>query len=175
MIIDPVALLRDWAIDVDVDGETYTIPARPASDWLLPVAADRYLDIVPGLLEDPAALDDRLAVGDLDDECRQAARDAVTAAAGCPWWTARRLAGFVAGSWIGGELTLRGVDAMVLSLPRYFAAVYRLATKYMDEAKKASLDMQLDAPPADLPPEEWWDEDQAASNFEAALAKYGGG
>lgn len=173
MNIEPIAILRCWAIDVDIGEDTYTIPPRPASDWLLPVAADSYLDIVPGLLEDPTALDDQLAEGDLGDECRDAARAAVTAAAGCPWWTARRLAGFVAGSWIGGELTLRGVDPTQLSLASYLAAVYRLATKHMEEAKKSALDMQLDQPPTEVPPEEWWDEDAAAASFEAAAARYG--
>lgn len=173
MNIDGAATLRVWSVDVDVGGNTYTIPARPASEWLLAVATGSNLDVVPGLLEDPAALDDALAAGDLAADCMNAARAAITAAAGCPWWTAARLARAVGDTWIGGELTLKGVDPARMSFGAYLAAVYRLATRYLDEAKKARLDAELDQPPMDLPVEQWWDEDAAAAGFEAAAARFG--
>lgn len=171
MKFDAAATLRCWAVDVDVGGHTYTIPARPASEWLLAVSDGAYLEIVPGLLDDPTVLDDQLIDDDsLGAECQAAARAAIGAAAGCPWWTAVRLARAIGETWIGGELAIRAVDPDRLSFAGYLAAAYRLTVRHLDEAKTAQLDAQLEQPPMGVAPEEWFDEDAASAGFLAAAA-----
>ena len=54
MKIEPAAILRCWPIDVDLAGDTYTIPPLPAADWLVAIADGTYLDLVPGLIGDPS-------------------------------------------------------------------------------------------------------------------------
>lgn len=174
MRIDPEATLRCWPIDVDVAGDTYTIPALPASSWLLNVAAGSYLDVVPGMLTDPTVLDDRLLLdGDLGDECTAVARAAITAASGTAWWTAIRLTRAVTDTWIGSELTLRGVDPTSVSYATYLAAAYRVATRYADAQTRFQVDVELDKPPAGVAPEDWFDEDAAGDLFEAAMSAGG--
>lgn len=171
MKIDPAATLRCWAVDVDVAGQTYTIPALPAAPWLLALVTGTYLDVVPGLLTIPDALDDQLADGLLGAECRTAARAAIAAASGTTWWTAARLARAIHDSWIIGEFTLFGVDPARVPLAAYLAAGYRAVTKYLDDQKRARLDMELDSPPPGVAPEEWWDEDAASAGFLAAMGR----
>lgn len=176
MRVDPEATLRCWALDVDLAGRTYPIPALPAADWLLPITTGTWLDIVPGLLTDPTAVDDLLLDGELTyAECKRAAQGAVGAASGMAWWTALRLARAATDSWISGELTLRGVDPHRWPLAAYLAAAYRAATEHLEPGKRMSLDMELDRPPAGVPAEEWWDGDAAAQGFMSAMGAQGGG
>lgn len=175
MNFDPEACLRSWALDVDIAGATYTIPALPASGWLMAVASGSYLDIVPGLLEGPGeALDDLLLDGDPDGLCQAAARAAIGAASGTSWWTATRLARAISTTWIGGEFTLQGVDADRVPFGAYLAAAYRLVSRRLDDQQRARLDMELAAPPTGVAPEEWFDEGAAAAGFEAAMAAQSG-
>jgi len=173
---DQAAMLRSWSIEVELGGGEYTIPALPAADWLLALADGAWGDIVPGLLaqDDATDLDDMLSEGTLEeDEIRAAARDALTAAAGIPWWIARTLARFAAQNWVGPELLIRGVDPGRTCLGGYLAAVYHIATRNLDAMKRGQFDMELQRPPADLPPEEWFDEDAAADSWLAAAKGLG--
>lgn len=172
MDIDPAATLRCWRIDVDVAGTLYTIPALPAVDWLTPIVDGSHFDIVPGLLsdEDGADVDDRLLAGTVTHvEIQAASRAAIAAAAGMKWWTAQRLAYAALSTWVGGELLLRGVDPARVSLGGYLAAAYRAVTRSTNESQRNRIDMDLERPPAGLPPQEWFDEDEAADNFASAM------
>ncbi len=172
MDIDPAATLRCWRIDVDVAGTVYTIPALPAVDWLTLIVDGSHFDIIPGLLsdEDGAGIDDQLLAGTLGhSEIQAAARAAIAATAGMKWWTAQRLAYAALSSWVGGELLLRGVDPARVSLGGYLAAAYRAVTRTADESQRNRIDMDLEQPPVGLAPEEWFDEDEAADNFAAAM------
>ena len=174
MRLDPMAVVRCWAIDVDVGGATYTIPALPASEWLLAVLG-ALSDVVPGLLTRPDELDDQLIDGHLGEECRTAAREAITAASGTTWWTATRLAQAATQTAIGWELTSRGVDPTRLPFAAYLGAVYRTGQKLMDEQGRARWDWELDKPPAGVRPADWFDPAVAAAGFEAAMAAGGDG
>lgn len=171
MRFDPEAGLRCWPVDVDVGGRTWTIPALPAADWMA-AALTGWLDIVPGLVDQPAALDDVLDDGTVSyDDCVAAARDALEAAAGCRWWVALRLVHTVC-DWatVGGELLLRGVDPGTAPLGAVLAAAYRAATRNADDPQRARIDLALDRPPEGVPVDEWFDEDAAADAFMALAA-----
>lgn len=178
MDFDPVALLRCWAVEVDVGGRLFTIPAMPASDWLVPILEGAWFDIVPGLLADAdEELHDALIAGTVPyEECRAAAQAALATASGSRrWWSARTLARAAMTGWVSGDLVLHGVDLDKVSLAAFLAAAYRSATVNMDRAVRGKFDMDLDRPPAGLPPEEWFDEDEAEQNFMAAMGLDGGG
>lgn len=173
MNIEAAAILRCWRIDVDVGNAVYTIPALPAVHWLQAILEGSHFDVVPGLLrdEDGADIDDQLIAGTLDhEEIRAAARAAITAASGMKWWTAQRLAYASLSTWVGGELLLRGVDPERVSLGGYLAAAYRAVTRTADEKQRLRIDSDLERPPLGVSPEEWFDEDEAAARFEAAMA-----
>jgi hypothetical protein len=171
MQIDPAAVVRCWAVDVDLGPHTVTIPALPARPWLTALITEGWAGIVPGLLPADSPVDDLITDGTITSaECTAAARAALAAAAGCPWWTAQRLAhGCVAGE-LGAELVLRGVDPDRLPLAAYLAAGYRAASRHLDDPKRARLDSQLEAPPRGIPVEEWWDRAAAANSFMQAIA-----
>lgn len=171
MNVDPAASLSCTEIEVDLGEMTYVIAALPAAAWLKPVLNGAWVDIVPGLLaSDDGNVDDALIAGTLDyAELKSAARAALGVAAGMAWFEAVNLIHAAAGSWVGGELTLRGVDATRLPLGAYLAAAYRAATKHMDTAQRTRFDMDLSRPPAGTDPADWYDEEQAELNFLKAM------
>lgn len=173
MDIDPAATLRCWAVEVVLAGRAWTIPARPAADWLL-AAIGPWTDIVPGLVDDPDdEIDDLIADGNLDDgELRQAAQDALTAASGLKWWVAEHLARVAVQTWVGAEVLLGGVDPATAPFGAYLAAAHHAATRNMTKENRLKFDLDLTQPPAGVEPDEWFDEDAAAAGFMAAL---GGG
>lgn len=172
-LLDPVAALRCWAVDVDVAGQVYTVPARPAVDWLLAIVDGAWADIVPGLLDPDQSgpLQDAIADLTVDPaEVRTAAQAALAEAAGTKWWTARTLAMSIAVTpEMVGLLMTRGVDPAHVSLGGYLTAGYALAVRNMDKTQRARFDLDLQRPPAGVPAEEWWDEDAAADSFLSAM------
>lgn len=176
MKIDAAAAYRCWAVDVELADRTWRIPALPAADWL-DALNGTWLDVVPGLVDDPAGdLDDLLVDGTVDRAAREAAaRDAVAAAAGMPWWTASRLAVTLNQQWnsVGSELLLRGVDPGVRPLGAVLSATYWALARHLDAQKRAQLDIDLDRPPKGVPISEMYDR-QAAGQAFMALAASGG-
>lgn len=174
--IDPAATLAQWAIDVDIGDQSYTIPGLPASEWLLAVLGGSWMDIVPGLLDDESGdrLDERIISGAIAfDDLVGPARDALAAASGTRWWTAARLAQASADTWLGHELQLRGLDPARMPFAAWLAGAYRAATRALDDPKRMQLDMELDRPPKGVPLEEWFNEQEAADSFMRLAA--GGG
>lgn len=173
MKFDPDATLRCWAVDVDVAGRTYTIPALPAADWLLALHSGALADVVPGLV-DGTELDDAIADGTASPaDCQTAARAAIAAAAGCPWWTAAKLAHAAVTTWVAADLTSRGVDPTRIPLAAWLAAAWHAASRQMDEVKKGQLEWELERPPQGAQPDEWWSDDTATANFMAAMGSAG--
>lgn len=173
MRIDPVACLRCWKVDVDLGPHTLTIPALPARPWLVALVTAGWAGVVPGLIPDvPGEVDDAVLAGaitpaDLD----RAARAALAASAGCPWWTAERLVYGCADAALCAELTLRGVDPDRTPLAAYLLAGYTAAARGLKPEQRARLDMRLDVPPASAAPEEVFDREAAAAGFMAAMAR----
>lgn len=180
MKVDPEATLRIWSVDVDIGGKAYTIPPLPARDWLLAVlylTRDGLAGPIPGVVPD-LIRDDDLADAIADglvssDECTQAARAAVEAAAGMKWWTAIKLAHSCVGEGIGAELISRGVDPATMPFAAYLIAGYRIATRHAADVDLARIDSELDAPPAGLG-EEAFSQSEIDATFAAALAATSG-
>lgn len=180
MRVDPEAVLRCWPVDVDIGDRTYTIPALPARDWMLAVIhlsedglAGSIAGVVPGLIPDDD-LADAIADGTVSsEECRQAARDAIEAAAGTKWWTAIKLALAAADDRISGELLAGGADPGVQPFGGFLLAAYRTATRNIADVDRARIDSELDAPPTGLG-EEAFSQDEINATFAAAMAATSG-
>lgn len=183
MDFDVAAAHRPAEIEVEVGGRLYVIPAMTAHEWCVALfpgegVSAGWIDIVPGLLEDgdpiqDAIVDEFLADDPVPvdyDELRQAAQAALTAAAGVKWSIARHLIALGLTGEVGGELVLRGVNPTTISLGAYVLACYRVATRNMDRPKVAEFDMLLNRPPTGVDASEWYDEEEAAGLFEAAMA-----
>jgi hypothetical protein len=179
MIIDGVAVLRCWPITLTLGGHRYRISARPALDWILPIVEGTAGGIVPGMLDptDPmdTMIDDMLIDGTITlADCVEAAHDAVSAAAGMPWWAAHRLVATVTQSpALAGALVLAGVDTTRISLAALCAATYRILTEQADEKQLTKLEHELMATPPGVSVEKRYDAAAAASAFEAAAAARG--
>lgn len=165
-------------VTVRLDGETYTIPARPAVDWVRTLVSNDPLGIFPGLLDDDERHADVVEALAEDEEyaakVRTVARSALTAVAGRPWWQADKLVQFAAINWAGilGQLALHGVDVGSLSLPAFLNAVYAWHVERLDEKGRDRFDREL----ADAPPGVVADEpDDGGASFMAALGAMGSG
>ncbi len=176
MDINGIAALRCWPIDIDIAGRQHRIPPRPAVEWIVAITGS-WADVVPGLV-DTADLDltDRISRGEVTfAELTTAAKDAVAAAAGMPWWAAVRLVGAGTNQTsAAGELALAAVDAARVSLAAWCSAVYQAMARNADEKQRAKLDRQLLETPEGVTVEERYDEQAAADAFEAMFSARGG-
>lgn len=178
MATDALASLRIWALDVELGGETFVVPARPAVDWFVAILdEDVPMPLIPGMMG-PAAEDrigEMLLDGDIDvDLITTRSREVLTAAAGRSWWEADRLIRSSAASWhiIGGELTRLGVDLGTVSLGAALNAIYVVCVRTMDEKERNKFDIDLRLPPIGIEgvkPEEMYDVKQAESAFMALM------
>jgi hypothetical protein len=172
---DPAANLRCWAVDVDVAGRTFAIPPLPAAPWLLAVL-EGPLAVVPGLVDDTdGMLDEMLLDGTVHvAELEVAAHAAVEAAAGVRWWMAERLAASVAGTALGGELWLRGVDPDRVPFGAYLLAGWRWAATRLKESDLRRWESEVERPPTGVSAEEAYDAAESEALFMAAMAGGGG-
>lgn len=176
MEINGIAALRCWPIDLDIEGVQHRIPPRPAADWIVAITGS-WTDIVPGLVDSTDLdLTDRIARGEVTfAQLATAAKDAVAAAAGMPWWAAVRLIGAgVNQASAAGELALDAVNAEQISLAAWCSAVYQALCRNADEKQCAKLDRQLLETPEGVTAEERYDEEAAADAFEAMFSGRGG-
>lgn len=180
MAADALAALRIWAIDVELAGETFTVPPRPAVDWFLAILdQDAALPLIPGLMVGDAEerISDLLLDGNLDIETVVArSRELLTEAAGRPWWEADRLIRSSAAEWhiIGGELTRLGVDLEKVSLAAALNAIYVVCIRTMDEKERNKFDIQLRVPPIGVEgvrTEDMYDQAVAEAAFVALMGQ----
>lgn len=180
MRVDAAASLRIWAVTIELGGQEYRIPPRPAADWIVAVldASDEVFPVLALLEpEDYEIVKDRVMI-DLEigfDEVGEVSKDALAAASGWKWWSAETLIRSADVEWrlISGEMTKRGLDPNRLPLGAWLNGLYAMATENLDKGERMSFDMRLDRPPVnDLAPDErdaW-----AAQAFANALAEAGG-
>ncbi len=114
MDVDPLASMRCWAIELELGGRTYDVPALSAVDWW-PVLTSgdltQVLDFVVSSPEDPFNLDDLLLTGQLESaDLGEALTDAVEAAAGRSFHAAFVIAMVANSQWasVNGALARRG-------------------------------------------------------------------
>lgn len=180
MAADALAALRVWALDVELAGETFTVPPRLAVDWFLAILdEDVPLPLIPGLMDLEA--EDRIADLMLDgavtaELVATRSRELLTAAAGRPWWEADRLIRSSGASWhiIGGELTRLGVDLGKVSLAAALNAIYVICVRTMDEKERNRFDIDLRLPPIGVEgvtAEEMYDQRAAESAFAALVGQ----
>lgn len=176
---DALAALRVWAIDVELAGEVFTVPPRPAAEWFLAILREENpLPLIPGLMieNDEERIVDLLLDGKIDAELiATRSRELLTEAAGRPWWEADRLIRGSAVSWhlIGGELTRLGVDLDKVSLAAALNAIYVICVRTMDEKERNKFDIELRMAPLGVATEEVYDQQVAEQAFMTLMAQAG--
>lgn len=114
MDVDPLASMRCWAIEIELGGRTFDVPALPAVDWWpVLVTADLHavLDFIVSSPDDPNSLDEMLLSGGIDpEELTTALVDALEEATGRTMHSACVLASVATTHWtvVGGELAKLG-------------------------------------------------------------------
>jgi hypothetical protein len=180
MAADALAALQIWGLDVELAGETFEVPARPATDWFVAILTeDVTLPLIPGMMADGAEerITDLLLDGEIDiDLLVQRSREMLTEAGGRPWWEADRLIRSSAASWhiIGGELTRLGVDLGKVSLAAALNAIYVICVRTMDEKERNKFDIDLRLPPIGVEgvkPEDMYDQRAAESAFASLMGQ----
>jgi len=177
---DALAALKMWVLEVELAGETFMVPARPAADWFLAILDEEaVLPLIPGMMEPEA--DDRIGEllldGAVDTELLVTrSRELLTAAAGRSWWEADRLIRSSAASWhiIGGELTRLGVDLDKVSLAAALNAIYVICVRTMDDKERNKFDIDLRLPPIGVEgvkTEDMYDERAAQDAFMAMMGQ----
>jgi hypothetical protein len=180
MAADALAALKIWALEVELAGETFVVPPRPAAEWFLAILDEETpLPLIPGMMKDGAEA--RITDLLLDEEITvelivQRSRELLTAAAGRPWWEADRLIRSSGASWhiIGGELTRLGVDLDRVSLAAALNAIYVICVRTMDEKERNKFDIDLRMPPIGaegVKPEDMYDQRAAESAFAALMGQ----
>lgn len=172
VVVDPLASLRDWELEVDVAGRTYRLLPRSAAEWLA-VLVENPLDeaaILPGMLaeQDQSELEDALLSGQVSaGELRNTVLEVIGLASGRDWWWTLRLVQTMVGSWllVHGSLVAAGVDLSKMSLGAALDAVYVTCATRMDKERRQMFDRELEMPPV----AEKINEDQEAANFLALM------
>jgi hypothetical protein len=131
MNVDPVASLRIWAVELELGGRTYEVPALPAADWF-PVISSmdllQVLDLMPSSLSGEGPdLDEMLLSGKVTgEEMTDALTSVVEEVTGRPYHAALVLAVAARDRWpvVGGELARRGFRWDEMPIGAALDAVY---------------------------------------------------
>jgi hypothetical protein len=147
--VDPVASMRCWAIDLELGGRTYEIPALPAMDWWpVLVSADKtmVLDFLVSSPEDPFNVDELLLLGEFtSEEIAESLTDAIEQAAGRSFHVSVVLANTADRNWpvIGGELACRGFRWDVQPIGAALDAIYAVTISGMSKESRDSFEALL--------------------------------
>jgi hypothetical protein len=131
--------MRCWAIELELGGRTFDVPALPAVDWwpvLTSGDLSEILDFVVSTPGDPDSLDEVILAGGLDKGgLTEALTDALEAAAGRSFHAARVLAYVAQSQWssINGALAARGFRWDVQPLGAALDAIYAEVTSRLDK------------------------------------------
>lgn len=151
MKVDPIASLRCWAVEVELGGRTFDVPALPAADWF-PVLAEVDLSRVIDMIEsssDGKELDDLILSGHVTgEEIEQALIDLIEEVTGRPFHTAIMLAALSASQWpsIGGELARRGFRWDVMPIGAALDAIYTTIVERVPNDHLPRLHALLESP-----------------------------
>jgi hypothetical protein len=130
MQVDPVASMQCWAVDIELAGRVYPIPALPAADWWPVITSGNPVMVLDLIEEDPEKsfnLDDLLLSGEVDgEELNAAVLDAIEAVAGRSFHVAFVLATVASMHWasVNGPLARRGFRWDVQPLGAALDALY---------------------------------------------------
>lgn len=152
MDVDPAASLRIWAVEVELGGRVFEIPALPAADWLpilMEVDPIKVLDLLRSSPDDPDDLDNLLLSGRITaDELGQALSDTIEEVAGRSLHAALVLAVAARTSWaiVNGDLTRRGFRWDRVSLGAALDAIYLTMSERLDAKGLERFNKLIDTP-----------------------------
>lgn len=175
MKADGVAALGIWPVTVSVAGHAYTIPPTPAVKWMFAISQRDWLGIIPGFLPGLVeTIDDMIIDGVVSaQDCERAAKDALAAATGMPWWSAAKLINSaLASPGITGAMVLAGIRFDEVGIGAVTHAAYRLYTKNADAKQLARIDREIEQPPREMSIAER--ASMRGSGFEQMMAQRGG-
>lgn len=174
MNVDPAASVQVWAIEIDLGGRTFEVPALPASHWL-PVLLDGNPLLVLDFIESTPVDDDvdsLILSGQVGrDELVEALVIAIEQAAGRDFHAAFVLAQVARAQWasVSGLLTERGFRWDEAPLGAALDAIYAIVVKHLDEQALTRFHQLLDNPTVVLTGQrrQRANRAQAMSDFEA--------
>lgn len=135
-----------------VSGQSLTIPALPATDWLVYLLRDQP-DLDGLIAELMPEVEDQFYEQQLPlDDLYELVLDVIAEASARPWWVALRLIGVANVSWdlIGPELMFHGIYSDMVSLAGWLDAVLLIVLQNMDSKNTTMFTMRLEAPPPQL-------------------------
>jgi hypothetical protein len=149
--VDPAASLQCWAIEIDLGGRTYEVPALPASDWFPVLLSGDPLQVLDMIVssEDGETVDDLILAGAIKAaELESALVTAIEETAGRPFMAAYVLSQVARHHWpaVGGQLARNGFQWATEPLGAALDAIYWLATGNMKPEDKIKFDALLDQP-----------------------------
>lgn len=139
MDVDPLASMRCWAIELELGGRTYDVPALPAVDWwpvLISADLSMILDFVTSTPEDLFNLDDLLLEGVFNSaELTEVLMDAIEEAAGRSFHAAFVLATVARSQWsaINGAMVQGGFRWDEQPLGAALDGIYAVVTSRLNE------------------------------------------
>lgn len=146
MDVDPLASMRCWALELELGGRTFDVPALPAADWwpvLVSGDLSQILDFVVSTPGDPLDLDELLLTGEVNQaQLTQALTDAVEETAGRSLHASIVIAVVAGSNWasVNGALVRRGFRWDQQPLGAALDAIYAEVTGRL---KKDELDKFL--------------------------------
>lgn len=149
-------LIARTPIRARVGGRDFTIPYRPAAEWLL---ASRHLSTLVSQLARP---EDRDTLVDLvldgyGSELEREGRRILGEVTGRKWYQALRLINTTANPESLGRLLLAGLDPWERTIGEWCAATYAMVAKGRDTKERNRMDFSLSLPPPGY--EDEWDDD----------------
>lgn len=137
-----LASLRQWAVEVVLDGESFVIPPRPAVDWMQAILCNSIVDMLP---DEAADLIDNMIEENRADVIDDVFNDAVEAASGREWYVAARLVWLMTYDQLRGEV-MTAVDVNTAPFGAVLDTAYAVMVRWMDEKKRTEFDAKLNAP-----------------------------
>jgi hypothetical protein len=135
--VDPLASMRCWAIEIELGGRTYDVPALSAVDWWPVLGGANPLDVLD--IVESNDLEDRVLDGELDHEGMiDALREAVEEAAGRSFHAAVILVMVANSQWpvISGQLVRNGFRWEGQPLGAALDAIYAVVVEVLSKEER---------------------------------------
>ncbi len=170
---DPIASLTSWPVELVVAGREYTLPAKPATDWLIALIEDfgSFVQLIDMLtIEEKAEIELAVIEGQVEDgELERVFRDAAEAVAGRPWWVVINYLNLLQGAWprFHGRILSSGLDPSTISLGAYLDAAHYAFIEGREDSAIQKITNFLETPPPGFSIE--LDEESEGETFLAML------
>lgn len=136
MEVDPLASMRCWALELELGGRTFDVPALPAADWWPVLISGDLPQVLDFVVSTSGDLDELLLAGEVTQaQLSRALTDAVEETAGRPLHAATVLASLASMHWatVNGELAKHGFRWDVMPLGAALDAIYLIAVNGIPE------------------------------------------